>query len=105
MYSHGRSLVKKYENQPFVLLGVNTDQDPNAINQLCEKEQLTWRSWWDGGGTHGPISTAWQISSFPTIYVLDANGIIRFKGLPAWQLDKAVDTLLGEMRTTTPSEL
>ena len=34
---------------------------------------------------------------WPTIYVLDAKGVIRYKGLRGDELDKAVDELLKEM--------
>ncbi len=96
MYPHERSLVKRLEGKPFALLGVNSD--PKAkLKQVLKKENMTWRSWWDGGDTSGPIASQWNVRGWPTIYVLDHKGVIRFKGPREKQLDAAVDQLLAEM--------
>jgi hypothetical protein len=61
------------------------------------EEKITWRSFWNGPkGTDGPISKAWNVRGWPTIYVLDHKGVIRYKGPREKKLDEAVDTLLAE---------
>jgi hypothetical protein len=66
------------EGRPFVLLGVNTDEDRAEIKQVIEAKRLNWRSWWNGPeGTEGPISRDWGVHKFPTIYLIDHQGIIR----------------------------
>jgi hypothetical protein len=100
MYPHERSLVKRLEDKPFALLGINSDTDKVELKKAMEKEQITWRSWWNGPeGTGGPISTKWNIHGWPTIYVLDHKGVIRFKNVRGEGMDKAVDQLLKEMET------
>jgi hypothetical protein len=96
MYPHERSLVKRLESKPFVLLGINSDGDKKVLKKAMEKEQITWRSWWDGS-TDGLVDTAFNISYWPTIYVLDHRGVIRYKDVQGKKLDEAVDTLLKEM--------
>ena len=95
MYPHERSLVKRMQNKPFALLGINTDQSRPHVKEVLKKENITWPSWFDGG-TSGPIDTAWEIDHWPTIYVLDAKGIIRHIDIGAEELDKAVNELLKE---------
>ncbi len=97
MYPHERSLVKRLAGKPFALLGVNSDRDREALKGVMAKEEITWRSWWDGGSTRGPIAGQFNVSSWPTIYVLDAKGVIRYKGVRGEAMDKAVDTLLAEI--------
>jgi hypothetical protein len=97
MYPHERSLVKRLEGKPFALLGINSDSDRLALRNALEQERITWRSWYDGGGTHGPIATAWEVQGWPTIYVLDPKGVIRYKSVRGEAMDKAVDALLEEM--------
>src|SRR5947209_467941 len=97
MYPHERSLVKRLEGKPFALLGVNSDQNKDDLKKVMEKEGITWRSWFDGGSTGGPIATKWNVHGWPTIYVLDAKGVIRYRDLRGEELDKAVDTLLAEL--------
>jgi hypothetical protein len=98
MYPHERSLVKKLADKPFALVGVNSDQDLKALKEVLEKEQITWRSFWNGSqGTGGPISSDWNVRGWPTMYVIDHKGIIRHKyvGSPGPQvLDAAIDTLV-----------
>jgi hypothetical protein len=97
MYPHERSLVKKMENKPFVLLGVNSDSDKEKLKERMKEENMTWRSWWDGGDTSGPIATAFNVQGWPTLYILDHRGIIRHKyvGFPGPEkFDAAVDALV-----------
>jgi hypothetical protein len=96
MYPHERSLVKRMEGKPFALLGINSDPK-NRLRQALKKENITWRSWWDGGSTGGPIAKAWNIKGWPTIYVLDHKGVIRYRDVREAELDKAVDALLKEL--------
>ena len=99
MYPHERSLVKRLADQPFALIGVNSDKDKGALKPVLEKESITWRSFWNGpDGTGGPISTRWNVHGWPTIYVLDHEGKIRFKDVRGEAMDKAVDELLAEMK-------
>jgi hypothetical protein len=97
MYPHERSLVKRLEGKPFALVGINSDSDKGALKKVMEKEKITWRTWWDGGSTDGFIQRAYNISSWPTIYVLDHRGLIRYKNVRDTKLDEAVDALLKQI--------
>ena len=100
MYPHERSLVKRLEGKPFALIGVNSDRDLNELKKVLEKEQITWRSFWNGEkGTRGPISEAWHVRGWPTIYVLDADGVIRYRDVRGEDMDRAVDDLLKELES------
>jgi hypothetical protein len=100
MYPHERSLVKKMESKPFALVGVNSDPDREALKDVLKKEEITWRSFWNGKeGTGGPISTKWNVSGWPTLYVLDHKGVIRHKwlGSPGDKvMDEAIEKLVKE---------
>src|SRR5437868_14985208 len=94
MYPHERSLVKTMEGKPFALIGVNSDTDRRLLKPVLKKEQITWRSFWNGGSTAGPISAAWQVRGWPTLYVIDAKGVIRNKwegAPPGAVIDRAVE--------------
>jgi len=98
MYPHERSLVERLKDKPFALIGVNSDTDKAVLKKRMAEEKITWRSFWNGPqGTNGPISKAWNVRGWPTIYVLDAKGVIRFKGVREKQMDEAVDALLKEL--------
>ena len=86
--------MKRLADQPFALLGVNSDANRKALKKTVRVENLGWRSWWDAGSIDGPIQTSWQVSQRPTIYVLDKQGVIRFKDLEGDALDRAIESLL-----------
>lgn len=99
MYPHERSLVARLKDEPFALIGVNSDEDLEKLRPALEKESITWRSFWNGKlGTAGPISTAWGVGSWPTIFVLDEEGVIRYMNVREEKMDEAVDTLLAELK-------
>ena len=98
MYPHERSLVNRLREEPFALIGINSDKDREALKEVMEEEKITWPSFWNGGGTKGPISKRWNIKYWPTVYVLDHHGVIRFKDVRGDAMDEAVNQLLQELR-------
>ena len=62
MYAHERSLVKKLANQPFALLGVNSDADLESIREIVKEKEITWRSFWNN-----PTSWKRKTLLFPTV--------------------------------------
>ncbi|APW61103.1 peroxiredoxin family protein [Paludisphaera borealis] len=97
MYPQERELVERLKDKPFALLSVNTDESKDTLRKSIQDREVTWRCWWDGR-TDGPICAKWSIYSFPTLYLLDAQGVIRSKGLGGKALDEAVDALLTEIK-------
>ena len=100
MFPHERSLVEKYKDQPFALLGVNTDSDKEDYRRQVETNKINWRSAWTGGKDN-PISRQFKIEGYPTVFLLDGSGKIRKKWLgapPPATLEKAIDELLAESK-------
>lgn len=98
MIPHERSLVAELKDKPFALIGVNSDPDLEYYRQQQQEMGVTWRSFWCGKeGTQGPIPTRWNVQGWPTIYVLDHKGVIRFKNVRDEAMTKAVEELLAEM--------
>ena len=97
MIPHEKTLVERLKNEPFALLGINTDKDKDEYHKLAAEQGVIWRSSWQGA-TSGVWPTAWGVNAFPTIYVLDAQGVIRFIGPRGAELDRAVDGLLEELK-------
>ncbi len=94
MYGYERSLVEKYQGRPFVLLGVNTDVDRDAVRQVALQRRLNWRSWW-AGGPDGAIPARWHITGYPSLFVIDAQGMIRHQRIePGPELEHAIEALL-----------
>ena len=100
MFPHERSLVEKYKNEPFVIVGINSDTDLEKMKGVRAKENISWRSFWNGPeGTAGPIASAWNVRGWPTLYIVDAQGVIRYKSVGANEkaIDETLEKLLAEL--------
>jgi thiol-disulfide isomerase/thioredoxin len=98
LFPHERALVEKYRDKPFVLLGVNGDPDVREMKLAQSEKGLTWRSWWDGPG--GQICNHWGVQCFPTVFLIDHTGIIRYRcdGTPNRnELDAKIEELISKV--------
>lgn len=100
MYPQERALLEKYKDRPFTIVSVDTDDDVETLRKAIASKQITWRCWWDGGDD-GPITTRWGIVGFPTIFVLDRRGVIRYKDVRGDDLDRAIASVLDEREPAT----
>lgn len=83
-----------YQDKPFVLIGINTNgHDAKQLKEVMDKEKLTWRSFAD---PHNAIWKTWNVIGTPTLFVIDANGIIRHKSPDDKTLDAALERLIQE---------
>jgi hypothetical protein len=98
MFPHERSLVERLKDKPFALIGVNSDKEKETYFSGVKEHNISWRSFWNGPkGTGGPISTKWNVSGWPTLYVVDHKGVIRHKWLGSpgnEKLDEAIEALV-----------
>ena len=88
-------------DKPFTIIGVNSDQEIGRksleqIREISKKKSLTWRSF-QNTGPEEKISTTWNVSGWPTTYLIDAEGKIRYKNLRGEKLDEALEKLMDEM--------
>ena len=103
MFPHERSLVARLKDEPFALIGVNSDEDAaKKKSKEFVAEKITWRSFWNGPkGTSGPISKEWGVRGWPTLFLIDAKGTIRHRwtGSPGEEiLDRAIDQVVAEAK-------
>ncbi len=99
MLPHEREMAARLKDRPFTLLGINSDESRSALKEIIEKEKVTWPNIFGGPTATNEFASRWNVYSWPTIYVLDHKGVIRFKGLRDETLEKAVIRLLDEMPT------
>jgi thiol-disulfide isomerase/thioredoxin len=95
MIPHEREMVERLKGKPFALVSISCDADKETLTAFLAKEKMPWTQWWNGAA--GGILEDWDVHYFPTIYVLDAKGVIRFKDLRGEKLEEAVNQLLKEL--------
>jgi hypothetical protein len=108
MLPHEKELVERLKNEPFALIGVNSDTPPNLddlpeaqrleatrvhVKKKLDDESITWRNAIDVG-TEGPWASRWNVSGWPTLYVLDRDGKIHYKGHSGDEMTEKIEALL-----------
>jgi hypothetical protein len=93
--------VTNLSTKPFALVGVHVGGlDAKQLKAVMEKNKITWRSFADAGQAGaGPIATKWNLSATPSFYVIDHEGVIRYKwaGAPGAKIvDEALDKVIKE---------
>ena len=96
-----RFLLDLYGNWPFAIVSVETGESRQSVKRTKTQEGLGYSSFWDEPvqsetGEAGAIASAWNADGFPTLYVLDGQGVIRFVDLRYEDLLKGVRQLLAE---------
>lgn len=73
------------------------DADLANLDTILTKNKITWRQH-VMGTTDGALPNKWNVQGWPTIYILDEKGVIRFRDLRDEELEEAVVKLLEEMK-------
>ncbi|HKB06084.1 MAG TPA: TlpA disulfide reductase family protein [Gemmataceae bacterium] len=97
MIPHERELTEKLKDMPFAILSVSVDDEKKELAEFLGTEKMPWAHWWDG--PKGPVVKLFRVKSFPTLFLIDAKGVVRNKwvGSPGNEaLDKAVNELVAE---------
>jgi thiol-disulfide isomerase/thioredoxin len=95
MIPDSRKLVERFKDEPFVLVSISIDDKKDTLTAFLANNNMPWTHWWNGPG--GSAIEAYKINGIPAIFVLDADGIIRYHNIRGKSLEKAVDTLLSEL--------
>lgn len=96
MIPHHVELTERLKDKPFSMLSVSCDRDQETLEAFLKDTSMPWDHWWVA--PESEFKKTLNIASFPTIYVLDHKGVIRYKNIRDEQLEEAVDKLLAEIK-------
>jgi thiol-disulfide isomerase/thioredoxin len=97
MIPDARKLVEAMKDKPFAFVGISADHAEDDLRQFLRSEKMPWMHIYDG--YDGPIKNLYNVDGWPTIFVLDQRGTIRFSGVgrqPPGRIEKLVERLLAE---------
>ena len=92
MFPEERSLVQEMQGRPFVLLGVNAGDKLKVAQDSVKKNKLNWRSFFDGDS--GRITGMFNIRGFPTVMLIDHQGVIAYPNLRGKKLIPEIKRLV-----------
>lgn len=67
---------KKYKDSGFEVLSVSFDEDPTALKNYLEKNELPWINAWIKGGFKSTLAKDFQIASIPKSILVNKDGVI-----------------------------
>jgi peroxiredoxin len=72
-------LVKTYGNCPLEIIGVRTNDSGSSVSSFPEnkKPDTGWKALRDS--EDGSLAKTWHVSKFPTVFLVDPAGMIRFR--------------------------
>ena len=105
-YPYQRAMLDLFDEEDVALLGVNSDAELKTIVEAKTEERLGYRTWWDGHSqpdaeivaAEGPIATEWGVTGWPTIFVLDEEGVIVHVNKRGGALIETIDRMVMEKR-------
>jgi peroxiredoxin len=93
---HVKKVYEKYNGNGFEIIGISLDDKKHNFSRYVQEEDLPWPQIFDGKGWQSEVGRLYAVSSIPATYLIDREGIIRYKNLRGNQLDDAVKELIGK---------
>lgn len=97
MLPHEKEIVRKNAGKPFVMLGINSDQTVASLKKTMADKGVDWPVIWGGPASNHPIARAWEVTGWPTVVVLDHEGIVRYKNVRGQELERAIEDLIAKV--------
>jgi hypothetical protein len=85
-------LVELHQDAPFTMIGINTDSDKESYLERAKGAGVTWRNAWMGF----PIGEAFGVTGYPTVILIDKDGVARWQG-HFFEGDQKFESLLEEL--------
>ncbi|MCK4538131.1 MAG: redoxin domain-containing protein [Candidatus Krumholzibacteria bacterium] len=93
---HVKKVYEKYNPKGFEIIGISMDDSKVKLDEYIKNESIKWRQVFDGKGWKSELGQKYAIASIPTTFLLDREGVIRYKNLRGDDLEKAVKELTGK---------
>jgi len=89
-------LYEEFHAQGFEILGVSLDESAEDLRRVIESYGIKWPIAFEGKRWDNSIANLWRVYQIPTAYLLDKEGVIRFRDLEGDSLRNAILELLSE---------
>ncbi|MEH6593480.1 MAG: TlpA disulfide reductase family protein [Halioglobus sp.] len=93
-----KQLWQRHEGEGFQVLAINVESDSTLAKDFAQQFEMTFPVLWD---PQRKVSSLYRVPGFPTHYIVDRSGRIRYSGLgfnlaDVGALGQEVETLLAE---------
>ncbi len=92
---HVRAAYERYNKEGFEIVGISFDAEKQRLDDVVKRESIRWPQYFDGGGRAAAPGKTFGILHWPSMWLLDRNGVIRFISAGAG-MDRKISALLKE---------
>jgi len=93
---HVVDLYKKNHQKGLEIIGISLDKNRSAMDQYVAANEMGWPQFFDGKYWQNEIAMKYKVRSIPATYLIDRQGVIRYRSIRGKQLEQAVAELLKE---------
>lgn len=86
----------KFHKRGFEIIGLSLDYDLDHLNEYVASHNVPWPQIADGTAWEMPVVELYKVNALPRNYLLDRNGIIRYKNVRGRKLEAKIYELLNE---------
>lgn len=67
----------KYRAKGFEIIAISFDKEKSDLTKFIAEEKMTWPQYFDGLGWENKLGQKFEISSIPTVWLVDKKGVLR----------------------------
>ena len=90
---HVRAAYERFNKEGFEIVGVSFDAERARLEDVVKRENLAWPQYFDGAGRDAAPGKTFGIRHWPSMWLLDRNGVVRYISAGA-ELEEKIATLL-----------
>ena len=95
---HIREIVKKFQDQPLVVLSISLDDDEQKWKDFVAKHQMTWLQYPESEGFRGPIATSFDVNAIPHAFTVDTDGVLQDEHIGDAAIEGKLNKLVARAR-------
>lgn len=96
-----RNAYERYNKDGLEIIGVSFDADQQRLEEVVKRENIKWPQYFDGGGRDAAPGKTFGILHWPSMWLLDRNGVIRYISAGAGMDRKITELLKGNANPVT----
>lgn len=95
-------LYRKYRAAGFEIIGLSLDTSERELRAVLSERGVGWPVGFEGKSWDNSLAQLYRVYQIPTSYLLDRDGIIRYRDLHGAELEEKVGELLAPPRVEAP---
>jgi thiol-disulfide isomerase/thioredoxin len=99
---HIRSIAKKFDGQPLVVLSISMDSDEAQWKEFVEKNGMTWLQYRDGRFT-GSLARQFSVTAIPATFTIDADGVLEDQHVGDANIEGKLKKLIAQAASRKPA--